>query len=89
MKRIIREAPAIDEIYITERGWSISLVMVQKHSKIVGLSLADVTVEEDMVILAIDRAGATLTKPNSTEQIMEGDRLLVYGNNQSVKRILS
>ena len=88
MNRIISEAPTIDDIYLTERGWGISLIMVKRFSKNIGLSLADVTAEEDIVILAIDRAGATLTKPDNTEQIMEGDRLLVYGNKQSMKRLL-
>ena len=88
MKRIIsEEAPAIDEIYFTERGWSISLIMVKKASKNIGLSLADVTSKEDIITLGIDRAGATLTMPASTEKIMEGDRLLVYGNKQSIKRL--
>lgn len=87
MNRIITEAPLIDEIYLTERDWGISLIMVNQYSKNIGLSLADVTVEEDIVVLAIDRAGATLTKPDSTEQIMEGDRLLVYGNIKSMRRL--
>ena len=87
MKRIVSEAPIMDEIYLTERDWSISLVMVKKSSKNIGLSLADV-IDENMVILAIDRAGATIAMPNNTEKIMEGDRLLVYGNKQSIKQLL-
>lgn len=88
MKRIITEAPLVDEIYLAERDWGISLIMVKRSSKIIGLSLADVTAKGDMVILAIDRAGTTLSMPDSTEKIMEGDRLLLYGNKQSVNRLL-
>ena len=88
MKRIMMEAPTIDEVYLAERDWSISLVMVKKPSKNIGLSLADITSEGDMVILAIDSDGNTITMPDSNEQIIEEDRLLVYGNKKSIKRLL-
>ena len=87
MKRIMTEAPAIDEIYLVKRDWGIDLVTVKKDSKNIGLFLADVTAE-DIAVLAIDRAGATLTSPEGKEKILEGDRLLVYGNSRSIKRIL-
>lgn len=89
MKRIISEAPIVDEIYLAKRDWSISLVMVKKYSKNIGLSLTDITTKENMTILAIDRAGITIEMPDSMEKIMEGDRLLVYGNKQSMKRLFS
>ncbi len=87
MNRIIREAPAIEEIFYMG-DWGINLVMMTGKSKNIGLSLADVTTEEDIEILAVDRAGATLTRPSSEEKIVEGDRLLVYGNRRSLKRLL-
>ncbi|MFC2009491.1 TrkA C-terminal domain-containing protein [Chloroflexota bacterium] len=89
MTLIMREAPVIDEIYLAKRDWGISLVMVKEFSKNIGLSLADVTRKENIVILAIDRVGTTLEMPTSIEKIMEGDRLLVYGNKQSIKQIFS
>lgn len=88
MKRIITEAPLVDEIYLAKRDWSISLVTVKESSKSIGLSLADVTAKGDMLILAIDRVSTTLSMPDSTEQIIEGDRLLVYGNKQSIRQLL-
>jgi len=88
MNRILREAPAVEEIFYVEKDWAISLVMIKGSSNIIGLSVADITAEEDIEVLAIDRAGTYLTRPNWDEKIMEGDRLLVYANRKSVKRIL-
>jgi hypothetical protein len=88
MNRIFREAPAAEEIFHVEKDWAISLVMIKGSSNIIGLSVADITAEEDIEVLAIDRAGTYLTRPNWDEKIAEGDRLLVYANRKSVKRIL-
>ena len=85
---ILREAPAVEEVFHVEKDWAISLVMIKGSSNIIGLSVSDITVEEDIEVLAIDRAGTYLTKPNWDEKIAEGDRLLVYANRKSVKRIL-
>ena len=88
MNLILREAPAVEEVFHVEKDWAISLVMIKGSSNIIGLSVSDITVEEDIEILAIDRAGTYLTKPNWDEKITEGDRLLVYANRKSVKHIL-
>ena len=88
MNRILREAPAAEEIFHVEKDWAISLVMIKGSSNIIGLSVTDITAEEDIEVLAIDRAGTYLTRPNWDEKIAEGDRLLVYANRKSVKRIL-
>jgi len=88
MKRIIREAPAIDEIYLIGRYWCISLVTVKESSKFIDLSLAEIMMEKDIQILEIDRAGSSLTTPDIEEKVMEGDRLLVYGNRQEIRRLL-
>jgi hypothetical protein len=88
INRILREAPAVEEIFHVEKDWAISLVMIRGTSKSIGLSVGDITVEGDMEILSIDRAGTHLTRPDSEEKIVEGDRLLVYANRKSVKRVL-
>jgi len=88
MNRILREAPAVEEIFHVEKDWAISLVMMKGSSKSIGLSVADITAQRDIEILGIDRAGAYLTRPDREEKIVEGDRLLVYANRKSVKRIL-
>jgi len=88
MNRILREATAVEEIFHVEKDWAISLVTMKGSSHIIGLSVADITAEEDIEVLGIDRAGTYLTRPNWDEKIAEGDRLLVYANRKSVKRIL-
>ncbi|TET42960.1 MAG: hypothetical protein E3J60_01430 [Dehalococcoidia bacterium] len=88
MNRILREAPAVEEIFHVEKDWAISLARIRGSSKSIGLSVADITAQGDIEILGIDRAGAYLTRPDREEKIVEGDRLLVYANRKSVKRIL-
>jgi len=85
---ILREAPAVEEVFHVEKDWAISLVMMKGSSKSIGLSVADITVQGDIEILSINRAGTYLTKPDLEEKIVEGDRLLVYANKKAVKRIL-
>lgn len=70
------------------RTRAISLVRIEGSSKSIGLSVADISAEGDIEILGIDRADTYLTGPNREEEIVAGDRLLVYANRKSVKRIL-
>jgi len=88
MNRILRGAPAVEEIFHVEKEWAISLVMIKEGSNSIGLSVADITAEGDIEILGIDRIDTYLTRPDREEKIVEGDRLLVYANRKSVKRIL-
>jgi len=88
MNRILREAPAVEEIFHVEKDWAISLVTMKRGSKSIGQSVADITAEGDLEVLGIDRADTYLTRPDREEKIVEGDRLLVYANRKSVKRIL-
>jgi hypothetical protein len=89
VNRILGEAPAIEEVFHVEKDWAVSLVMMKRSSKSIGLPVADIAAEADIEILGIDRAGTYLTKPDREEKIAEGDRLLVYGNRKSVKQILN
>jgi hypothetical protein len=88
MNRILRIAPAVEEIFHVEKDWAISLVMMKGSAKSIGLSVADITAQGDIEILSIDRAGTYLTRPDLEEKIVEGDRLLVYANRKTVKQIL-
>jgi len=88
VNRILRGAPAIEEVFHMEKDWAINLVLIERNSKSIGMSVADITAEGDMDILGIDRAGAYLSRPGSAERIMKGDRLLVHASRKSVKRIL-
>ncbi len=88
INRILREAPVVEEVFHVEKDWAISLVTIKGSSKSIGLTVADITAEGEIEVLDINRAGTYLTRPNWDEKIMEGDRLLVYTNRKSVKRIL-
>ena len=88
VERILRTSPATEEIFHVERDWAISLATIKGSSKSIGLSVADITAGGDIEILGINRAGTYLTKPDRDEKIVEGDRLLVYANRKSVKKIL-
>ena len=88
VRRILREAPAVEEILHTGKDWVISLVTVSGSSRNVGLSVADLAAEGDIEILGIDRDDAHMTRPSQEERIAEGDRLLVYASRKSMRRIL-
>jgi len=88
INRILGETPAVEEIFRVEKDWAVSIVTIEESSESIGLSVADITVEGDVEILSIDRGGTYLTRPDREEKIVEGDRLLVYANRKSVKRIL-
>jgi len=88
MNRVLRGAPAVEEIFHVEKDWAISLVMIKGSSESIGQSVADITAEGGIEILGIERAGSYLTRPDNEEKIVEGDRLLVYANRKSVKRVL-
>jgi hypothetical protein len=88
MSRILGAATANEEIFNVGKDWGVSLVMIEGKSKNIGLSLADATAEGDIEILAIDRAEASLTRPDKSEKLVEGDRLLVYGSSKAIKRTL-
>jgi len=88
INRVLKEAPTVEEIFRMEKDWGISLVTIKRGSKSVGQSVADITAEGGLEILGIDRADTYLTRPDREEEIMAGDRLLVYANRKSVKQIL-
>jgi hypothetical protein len=89
VERVLRGAPAVEEIYRPERDWAVSVVTIKDGSRNIGLSVADVGAEGDIEILGIDRADTYLNKPNWDEKIAVGDRLLVYSDRKAVRRILS
>jgi hypothetical protein len=54
MNRILREAPAAEEIFYVDKDRGTSLVMIEKSSKSIGLSVTDITAEGNIEILGID-----------------------------------
>jgi Trk K+ transport system NAD-binding subunit len=70
-----------------EKDWAISLVTIKRSSKSIDLSVAEVTAEGEIETPGINRAGACVIRPDGQEKITERERLLVYANRKSVKRI--
>jgi hypothetical protein len=87
IKRILRDAPTFEEIYGAGKGWGVSLVLIKKNSHYADSTLADIAVEGDMQILAIDRPDEFVAQPGSEDRLGEGDRLLVYGRTKSIERL--
>ena len=88
MNYILKGTPATEEIVHMGKDWGVNFVMIKGDSKNIGLSLTEAVAEADLEILAIDRADGLLPRPDKNEKIMEGDRLLVYGNRKSVTRLM-
>ena len=87
IKRILKEAPTFEEIYGAGKGWGVSLVLIKQNSEYAGLTLADIAMEGDLQILAIDRPDEFVAQPASEDRLGEGDRLVVYGRTKSIKRL--
>jgi MFS family permease len=84
---IIKVSPPIEEILHIGRVWSVSIVKIEKESKNIGLSLTDLIAKTGVEVLAIERAGASPTKPHTQEKIREGDRLFVYGTRKAMRSL--
>jgi hypothetical protein len=89
MGLILKEAPAVEEVFQFGEGWGISLIIIKPDSKNIGLTLADLQAEEDVDVLALDRAGNLLPRPAREEKVLEGDRLLLYGSSRIVRKLQS
>jgi len=89
LKRILREAPAVEEVFNVGKDWGVNLVMIKEKSNNIGRSLGDVMAEEDIEVLAVYKADELLPRPDRKEKILEGDRLLVYASGKSVRQLLT
>jgi len=87
MKRIVVEAPTVEELFQAGKGWSVSLVMMRAKSGGIGASLGELAAGGDLQVLAVDRGGDLLPTPGSEEKVREGDRLLVYGTARAVRKL--
>ena len=88
MKRALRNAPEVEEIFSIEKGWAVNLVSMKKGSRGIGLSVADVSASNVAQVLSIDRGYISITQPVGAEKILEGDRLLVYGDAKLLRGVL-
>ena len=89
IKRILRDTPTSEEIFNAGKGWGVSLITIREESKKAGLSLNELVGEEDLIILTLEAADDFISRPSVGEKINVGDRLLVYGRSESIKRLLA
>jgi hypothetical protein len=89
IKRILRETPTLEEIFNAGKGWAVSLVTIKEESKKAGLSLNELVAGKDMIVLTLERADDFISHPDIAEKLDVGDRLLVYGRGESIKKVLS
>jgi len=89
IKRILRDTPTSEEIFNAGKGWGVSLITIREESKKAGLSLNELVGEEDLIILTLEAADDFISRPGVGEKINVGDRLLVYGRSESIKRLLA
>ena len=88
IQRMIREAPVLEQVVSFGRGWGVYLTSVKPRSKCLGMRVGAVEAGTDIEVLAIDRADEHLPRPPSSERLRLGDRLLVYGRENSITAFL-
>lgn len=89
IKWILRETPTSEEIFHAGKGWGISLITMKEESKKAGLPLGELVAGEDLIILTLEKADDFISRPDTGKEINVGDRLLVYGRSEAIKRLLA
>lgn len=64
-------------------------IFIRQQSQITGktLSQLNLTGRNDLIVLSIERNRQFINFPTSSEVVMEGDKLVIYGNVQAVQDI--
>lgn len=84
---LLADAPEIECLFDSGRGWSINLVVAKQNSKNVGRTIGDVATGKDLAILGIGRDNEFVSQPDNREMIQESDRLLVYGTDKAAQEL--
>ncbi len=87
MRRILRDAPTIEEIFHVGKNWGVSLVVIRETSGKKGLSLSEVESGGDLNVLAVERADDFVATPGGDARLQAGDRLLVYGVAGAIRKL--
>ena len=89
IKWILRETPTSEEIFHAGKGWGISLITIKEESKKAGLPLRELVAGEDLIILTLEKADDFISRPDTGEEMNVGDRLLVYGRSEAIKKLVA
>lgn len=84
--RILEEAATEDLLHFIE-GYGLVKLIVPKDSIFIGHSLRDVnTADNEFFVVGIERGKEWISLPKAREVINEGDKLVIYGNLNTLKR---
>lgn len=87
--RVFEEAAAEDLLHLFE-GYGLIKVKVTHDSPLVGRSLREAnTTENEFWVVGIERGKEWISLPRSREVINEGDKLVAYGNLNTLKNVFN
>lgn len=95
IRETLREKLHFEKVHIEELlhqsdGYGIASVLIEKRSKIVGLSLAESGFKErDLMVFSIERDEEVIPVPKAQNKIQVGDRLICYGKLENLKGLVS
>ncbi len=95
IRETLREKLHFEKVHIEEllqqsEGYGIASVLIEKRSKIAGLSLAESGFKErDLMILSIERDEEVIPVPKAQNKIRPGDRLICFGKLENLKGLVS
>lgn len=69
----------VEELFEVSAGYGVVKADVVFGSALAGHPISDLELENDMIVLGIQRGNRWLSRPGSDEVVMSGDLLVVYG----------
>jgi len=79
-KKLHFEKVHIEEILQQSEGYGVASVLIEKESKIAGLTLGQSGLREgDLMVLSIERDEEVIPVPKAQSKTQVGDRLIIYG----------
>lgn len=85
---IVRESPAAEEIFRVEGEHGVFLLTVRPGAPVVDTSIGEFKAQAEVDVLALQRIGATVSRPEETEVLRIGDRIVAYGDHRSIRPFL-
>lgn len=80
---------SFEELLVAAGDYGISSMEIADSSSLKGLFLKEACLrQQDITVLAIDRAGQTIANPDGEAKILQGDRLICFGKLENVRRAL-
>ena len=87
-KKLHFEKVHIEEILQQSEGYGVASVLIEKESKIAGLTLGQSGLREgDLMVLSIERDEEVIPVPKAQSKTQVGDRLIIYGKMENLKNL--